>query len=260
MKLLEQLKKQKKILEEQWYNVAYICVYGSQNYGMAVYTPEYTSDVDMKAIIIPSLDNLVYNSKPISTSIETEWGLCDLKDIRSYAEMLGKANPVYIETLFTDFYICNHPDFLVFREMRDEIVFSLSCLFFRGAQGQVMMKREALCHPYPSIADKVEKYGYDPKQLHHIARLFFLLTDFAAGKVNFTPSPEERDVLIGLKTIPRPLEEAIRLADQMVTMVKTLVEQRVFSNSDNYDIKTNLQKIAQDIIKDSIQKSICSSK
>ena len=32
-------------------------------------------------------------------------------------------------------------------------------------------KKKALCHPYPSLIDKIEKYGYDGKQLHHIIRM-----------------------------------------------------------------------------------------
>lgn len=175
--MYKKLKQQKKILEDMGYNVAYICIYGSQNYGMALDTPEYKSDVDMKAVIIPTLDDLINETKPVSTTIDTEWGLCDLKDIRMYTETLCKANPVYIETLYTDFYISTHV-FDEIRGLRREIVDSLSLLFVKGAYGQMMMKREALCHPYPSIKDKIDKYGYDPKQLHHIVRLNYLIMSY----------------------------------------------------------------------------------
>ena len=69
--LVDKLKKQKEILVSQGYSVAYICIYGSQNYGLDTYTDKYTSDVDMKAIVVPTLDDLISNSKPVSTTIET---------------------------------------------------------------------------------------------------------------------------------------------------------------------------------------------
>ena len=46
-----------------------------------------------------------------------------------------------------------------------------------------MEKRKALCHPYPNTMDKIEKYGYDGKQLHHCARL----NEFLERYINETP-------------------------------------------------------------------------
>ena len=43
-------------------------------------------------------------------------------------------------------------------------------------------KDKALCHPYPGIIEKIEKYGYDGKQLSHCARLLLYITDFSNGK------------------------------------------------------------------------------
>lgn len=39
---------------------------GSQNYGLDEYSDEYTSDVDTKSIILPSLDDFIYNRTPVS--------------------------------------------------------------------------------------------------------------------------------------------------------------------------------------------------
>ena len=41
---------------------------GSQNYGLDIYTDEYKSDIDTKVIVIPSLEDVVMNKKPISTT------------------------------------------------------------------------------------------------------------------------------------------------------------------------------------------------
>jgi hypothetical protein len=45
----------------------------------------------------------------------------------------------------------------------------------------MLEKQVALRHPYPSIVHKVDKFGYDPKQLHHIARLQILMQRYAFG-------------------------------------------------------------------------------
>lgn len=173
-KLTDCLLKQKEILENQGYSIAYICIYGSQNYGLDVYSENYRSDIDMKAIIVPTLDDLVKNSKPISTTINTEWGLCDLKDIRVYFQTLLKANPTYIETLYTDYYIVDEKfsnEFNHIFNLRDDLVTVLSAQFLKAMYGMMCEKEKALYHPYPTIAHKIEKYGYDGKQAHHILRL-----------------------------------------------------------------------------------------
>lgn len=248
--MLDKLQQQKKILEDQGYKVAYICIYGSQNYEMD--TPN--SDIDMKSVIIPSLDDLINETKPISTSIATEWGLCDLKDIRFYVDTLCKANPVYIETLYTKYYVSNL-EFFAIRDLRKKIVTNMSLLFVRGALGQIRMKREALCHPYPSIADKVEKYGYDPKQLHHVARLAHLIDTFTGhNDPQFVPSPEIIAMLMNIKTEVMPVQEAIRLADYYVGCAQRMVEN--WNCTQDFSVKDKVKEIARRIVKKSIIDSI----
>ena len=103
--LKSELYKCRNYLKGKGYNVVYLCIYGSQNYGLDIYTDDYKSDIDFKAVIIPTLDDLIYNCKPISTTIEYNDGQIDLKDIRSWTETLVKANPTYIETIYTSLYI-----------------------------------------------------------------------------------------------------------------------------------------------------------
>lgn len=52
-------------------------------------------------------------------------------------------------------------------------------LFLKACYGMIMEKVEALRHPYPSTVAKIEKFGYDPKQLHHIVRLNVLIHRFS---------------------------------------------------------------------------------
>ena len=85
-----------------------LALQGSQNYGLDLYTDEYKSDIDTKVIVIPSLEEIVMNKKPISTTY-----ICptnehiDIKDIRLYFENFKKQNINFLEILFSEFYIIN---------------------------------------------------------------------------------------------------------------------------------------------------------
>ena len=43
-------------------------------------------------------------------------------------------------------------------------------------------KQKALCHPYPATMDKIEKFGYDGKQLSHCRRLLNFLSRYLDGE------------------------------------------------------------------------------
>lgn len=131
--------------------------------------------MDYKAIIIPTLDQIITNSKPLSTSYEFEGGLIDCKDIRAYVESAVKCNINFIEILNTDLYVGDKTIRKFFLPLQEQ----LGQLFLKACYGMMLEKVEALRHPYPSTISKIEKFGYDPKQLHHIVRLSILMRRFA---------------------------------------------------------------------------------
>ena len=255
----EALEKQKVILEEQGYTVAYICIYGSKNYGLDIYTEEYRSDIDMKAIVVPTLNDLVYNSKPVSTVVETEWGQCDIKDIRSYFQTLLKANPAYIETLFTDYYIIDKKfitEFYAVREGADSLVNTLQAQFIRAMYGMMCEKEKAMCHPYPTIAHKIEKYGYDGKQIHHVYRLLLMMKEFFVNNIYLSeallPKESEIELLMGLKLNKISLDEAKELTSKWMSEAKEIKESmlsEIDESKIDYSIKDEFLKLSQDIIK-----------
>lgn len=80
-----------------------IFLYGSQNYNCA--TEE--SDVDTKAIIIPTYHDLCCG-RPISVELSLDNGEhCEVKDIREMVKMWKKQNINFLEILFTKYYIIN---------------------------------------------------------------------------------------------------------------------------------------------------------
>lgn len=186
----EQLVKTK--MQEHWdylmstdYEVVAIFLQGSQNYGTDLYTEEYTSDVDTKAIILPTLNDIVNNTTPTShTHVMPDNSHIDIKDIRIMVDMWEKLNISYLELLYTDYYIVNpvYSDFIEqLRGMRDDIAKMHVNQVLRCIKGMSGNKIKALEHPYPTLVDKIDKYGYDSKQLLHIVRLTDFTKQYLAG-------------------------------------------------------------------------------
>lgn len=256
------LYKQKEILESRGYTVAYICLYGSQNYGLDIHTEEYQSDIDMKAIVVPTLDDLVRNSKPVSTTVETEWGQCDVKDIRPYFQTLLKANPSYVETLYTKHYVIDYNfrnEFERIFDMKDKLFETLSAQFVRGMYGMICEKEKALCHPYPSIAHKVEKYGYDGKQSSHILRLLRMMEDYFINNYVLddclTPPPKDIEMIMNMKLNKPSLEETKQLVAEWVGKAKVIRDDalnHIDEKTIDYSIKDEFLSLSQDIIKNKI--------
>lgn len=83
-----------------------IFIQGSQNYNLDIYDEEYKSDIDTKAIVIPSLEDIVMNRKPISTThILPNNEHLDIKDIRLYCDAFKKQNINFVEILFACSYL-----------------------------------------------------------------------------------------------------------------------------------------------------------
>lgn len=78
--------------------------YGSMNYG---FYKEGESDVDTKAIILPSFTDFCLTPQMISKVEEFGDEKIEVKDIRLYREQLMKQNINFVEVLFTDYFYVN---------------------------------------------------------------------------------------------------------------------------------------------------------
>lgn len=263
MQLIDKLLKQKQILEsEHGLMVAFIAIYGSDNYGLSLHNDEYQSDVDMKAVIVPTLDDLVRNSKPISKTLNTEWGQVDVKDIRVYFETLLKANPAYVETLFTKYCYIDPTfteEFNQIIRMKEDLVKVLQAQFIRAIYGMMAEKEKALCHPYPSIAHKIEKWGYDGKQAHHVYRLWIMMTDYFLHKKPlsncFHPYEAFNKPLMDLKLNKYSLDyvkEFVKITMEHAKKLRGQVLESIDESKIDYSIKDEFIKLSQQIIKNKI--------
>lgn len=90
------------------YEIVGLFLQGSQNYGLDIYDDDYKSDIDTKAIVLPTLKDIVMNAPPISTTLVLENNEhIDLKDIRVMFDTFKKQNVNFIEILFTKFRLIN---------------------------------------------------------------------------------------------------------------------------------------------------------
>ena len=200
IKVQNEVQKHYDKLVELGYNVVGVFLYGSQNYEL-----DYEgSDVDTKAIVLPTLSDIVLNKQPISTTVDMgDNCLCDVKDIRKMFECFKKQNINFIELLFTKYYVMNDDYAELYQPMLDnnEIIArynnyaSLNCMC-----GMALEKYNALTHPYPSIKDKIDRYGYDNKQFHHVLRMREFMERYISGeKYLDILIPYEKGILLAIK-------------------------------------------------------------
>lgn len=159
--IFKELSNYKKILEDKGYKVIYIGLYGSQNYNV----DDELSDIDAKAIILPNLHDIIFR-KVTSKTIECENGSIDVKDLITFYDVIKKGNFSYIECIDTEFSIGDKYIKELFKQFRPNL---------KSILGAMYEKRKALTHEYPSKKVEFEKWGFDPKQYHHIIRLYDLL-------------------------------------------------------------------------------------
>ena len=193
----------KKQLEEKGYNVIYISLYGSQNYNL---DDEY-SDIDARAVVLLSLKDLI-KRKSISTTIDLDKGQVDIKDVASYVEQLRKGNPAYTETAQTEYYIGDKE----FRKLIEPYEYNPM-----AAIGMMHEKRKAIEKYLPSSLDLKEN-EYDPKQYHHIVRLYNLLYD---GVVEYN-GVERDDMMILKREQYLSRDEVLSKASYLIEDVKNI--------------------------------------
>lgn len=248
------------------YTPLYAANYGSHNYNLDINSIDYQSDIDTKVIILPTLEELVWDSKPVSTTIEIGSGQCDIKDIRAFIPTLLKANIQFLEILCARVCWINpdyEEEFKWFIDNLDNLIKESKNELLRSIKGMCFEKQKAMCHPYPTIKWKIEKWGYDGKQLHHIMRLKdFINSYFYEDKVFryalwYEDGSIEKDILIKAKLNNMSLEQALDYAEIYNEIVKRKADLLI----DDYKIKEckyreEYQKRANQLIINNIKKKI----
>lgn len=248
------------------YDVAYLGVQGSQNYELDIYDDDYKSDIDTKAIVLPSFEDIVYNKQPVSKTLVLDNNEhIDVKDIRVMFENFKKQNINFIEILFTKFNIVKLEYSEQIKKMinaREEIARLNVNQALRCISGMSKEKLKDLKHPYPATKDKIEKFGYDPKQLHHILRMNDFIKKYGIEKRKYQDCliPDNKEYLIKIKKGILGEEEATKLAketDQETYKIKeSLLRKQDEINQNAIDILNDVkysilkQKFRNELLKD----------
>lgn len=240
-----------------------LVIQGSQNYGLDIYTEEYKSDIDTKMLVIPSLEDIVYNKKPISTTyILPNNEHTDIKDIRLYFDNFKKQNINFVEILFSNYYIINPK----YQDLWDELIKNRENIAhynynqtLRCIAGMSMEKKKALCHPYPTIKEKIDKYGYDGKQLHHIIRMNDFIYAYTHNKLYkecLTYLPH-KELMMEAKLNKFSLEKALELAEFFDNQTKEMKDFYLKEPEEiNQDALNTLNKVQYEVIKRKIKTNI----
>jgi predicted nucleotidyltransferase len=251
-KIYERLKHDFDYVRKQGYDVFGVFLQGSQNYEL-----DYEgSDIDTKCIILPSVEDVIFNKQAVSkTLILEDNSHIDLKDIRLMWNCFKKQNINYLEILFTDFAYVPHEYYHFWLDMirlNEDIAHIDNYSAVNCIVGMILEKNAALCHPYPSLKDKIEKHGYDNKQLHHIIRCREFLDRYIDGEpYEDCLIPTDRESLINIKAdYIYNLEQAKELAKEAVDYAKAKKQAYLNSHKQTIDIGTQdkMNKIMVDIL------------
>ena len=239
-----------KRLNEHWHFVQekhpgldlfFVALQGSQNYGL----DDEESDIDSKALVVPSLREIALNKKPIThTFIMDNDEHCDVKDVREYLKIVLKSNINFVEVFFTNWVVVNPDYFDYWKEFinnREAIARVNPYQAVKAMKGMAHEKYHALTHRYPSRIPYIDKYGFDPKQLSHLARISYFIdkyindysyNDCIQIKDNYT-----QQYLKDLKrnNLGYQLEQALAVADKYINIIDNAADRFCYYHkSENY--------------------------
>lgn len=233
---------------------------GSQNYGLEV----PGSDVDSKCIVLPTLEDICFAKKPVSTThVRANDEHIDLKDIRLMFQTFRKQNLNFVEILFTEYKIINP----LYKDLWNELIAQNELIgrynphkAVSTMKGIASEKYHAMEHRYPSRIEVIDKFGgYDPKQLHHLIRIWDFIKHYTHNQsygLCLHPAPGMQELLKDVKQngVPGGLEEAREIATNYFNKICKLADEYRAAVPDKGDpaVDALLDNIQRRIMKKSI--------
>lgn len=238
-------------------NIVGIFLQGSQNYGLE--TPN--SDIDTKLITTPTLNELIYNRQPMSTThFRANKEHIDFKDIRLMFNTFRKQNLNFIEILFTDYKIINP----MYKNEWNKLIAANEAIAHynpycavKAMSGIALGKRLSLTKETEERKEAFKKFSYDPKQLYQLVRISEYLDKYIAGapyKDCLHPSNPQylKDIKTGLLY---NREEAIVVASEHMAHIDEIcVPYTKDSEFNKIDLEAEalLQEVQAEIVKKSL--------
>ena len=223
-----------------------IFLQGSQNYGLDT----VNSDVDTKLIVLPTFEDIAFNKQPCSTThVRENDEHIDFKDVRLYMQTFRKQNLNFLEILFTNYKIIN-PAYLTgwkkLESNREAIARYNPTRSIKSMKGIALEKYHAMEHEYPSKVDVLAKFGYDPKQLHHLLRVQEYLQRYINGEEYVAClSPKDPEYLIAVKMGLYDLEKARQIGKLAIDNVVSICDN--FTATHEETIDENIEKLLDEV-------------
>lgn len=202
-----------------------IFLQGSQNYGL-----DYEgSDVDTKLIVVPTFKDIAMNKKPVSTThVRSNNEHIDWKDVRLYIQTFRKQNLKFVEILFTPYKIINPKYSYQWNRLtnaREEIARYAPDQAIKVMGGVSRERYHAMEHRYPSRIEWIDRFGYDPKQLHHLIRMEQFIERYIQGQpYEQCLKDYDPEYMVKVKQGYYSLEEARKVADDAIKNIDAMCD------------------------------------
>lgn len=218
---------------------------GSHNYNLN----HEKSDKDYKLFVLPTFEDL-YTGNRYSNQTVTEESDVEAHDIRKLPEMMFKANPNFLEVLFSKEYVYKDRDFKKILDLRDRIVTANLPKFFSGSKGISYKKVDLI-----KKGKYNEEYERGAKEALHAYRIAKLLEDFALsgfkdyGK-HLVQTPEEREHMF--KFYSMGLDDSVQVVENYVEEVDRKYGEFYKENKVDTECMEEVKEIVYTMVKNHI--------
>lgn len=240
-------------------NIVCLMLAGSQNYGLDT----AKSDIDTKLILAPSFRSVAMNHQPISTThVRADNSHTDWKDVRLMFNTFRKQNLNFLECLFTPYGIINplyKDEWNRLIEHREEIAHYNLPQAIKSMKGIAYNKYEQMEKDTPSHANDIKKFGYSPKELHHLLRVEDYIERYIKGEsYESCLHAKLSEYLKDVKTGCHSLETARFIAAGAIENIDEMCEEflKTCSTEVNAEVDTLLDDVQYNIMKIAIKKEI----
>ena len=236
-----------------------IVLQGSQNYGLDT----ANSDIDTKLILTPTFEDIAMNRQPISTThIRADNSHTDWKDIRLMLQTFRKCNLNFLEILFSPYCIVNP----LYANEWNRLVQNNEMIAnydprkaVKTMYGLARRKYEQMEHESPSHHDDIEKFGYSPKEFHHLLRIEEYIERYISGESYADCLHTKKPAyLCSIKLEPLHLDAARFIADQAMYHIERMCDDFIAENNteSNKNVDALLDDVQYNIMKIAIKKEI----
>lgn len=216
--------------------IVFIGLEGSQNYHLNT----QKSDIDTKLILLPSLQDIIFNKPIISTiHIRENNEHINLCDLRKYFSILRKQNLNFVEILYSPWIIINNTYWNEVKplfEKRDLVGFYCKTRAVQTMKGIALNKYDAMEKQTPAHEAEMKKFGYSPKELHHLIRIADFMYKYTKETYTYEECliPNDTNNLIWIKKGGLSLAEARVTADRYRKIIVDLSDDFVASHPMEY--------------------------